>query len=83
MVTSNWIFFLFLCLRMACAKIDDHYQQHVAVDCSYTLYPTLCMQTIANAKVPSREESQETDALSALVNRAIYETKLYYINGLR
>ncbi|KAG9158808.1 hypothetical protein Leryth_013701 [Lithospermum erythrorhizon] len=74
MVTPNCVLFLLMCVTLACAKMLVHNQDHVAVGCSYTSYPVLCMQTIAESKVSLKEE---TDVLSALVNKEIYETELY------
>ncbi|PON66077.1 Pectinesterase inhibitor domain containing protein [Parasponia andersonii] len=56
---------------------NNNNQRHVVEeDCSFTRYPSICVQTLNLVGVSSRFNYQYSDIISALVNKTISESKL-------
>ncbi|PRQ47131.1 putative pectinesterase [Rosa chinensis] len=54
----------------------EKYQVHVKKECSFTRYPSICVQTLMGLGGSGQQDPQQVDIMLALVNKTIYETRL-------
>lgn len=54
----------------------EKYQVYVQKECSFTRYPSICVQTLMALGGSGHQDLQHMDIMSALVNKTIHETRL-------
>lgn len=54
----------------------EKYQVYVQKECSFTRYPSICVQTLMALGGSGHQDLQHMDIMSAFVNKTIHETRL-------